>query len=108
MAIVSSSFDSLRSYLGSLTWGPFVKRSRSTVLGLLKRIEFGQLVVRDSDGSVITCGNPSVTDASPRSELRVTKEAFWVRVLLFADMVGDSILTMVTVLVRTLREQCES
>ena len=108
MAIVSSTFDSLRSYLGSLTWGPFVKRSRSTVLAMLKRIEFGQLVVRDSDGTLTICGNPGVKDASPRSELRVSKEAFWVRVLLFADMVGDPILSMAPVMVRRLREQCES
>ncbi len=91
MAIVARTFDSLRSYLGSFTWGPFVNLSRSTVLGLLSRIEVGQLVVRDSDGTVTICGQPGSEDASPRTELRVSKEAFWVRVMLFADMVGDLI-----------------
>ena len=92
MAIVSRSFDSLRSYLGSVTYGPFVKLSRSTVLGLLSRVEVGQLVIRDSDGTVKICGQPSIEDGSPHTELRVSKEAFWVRVMLFADMVGDLIL----------------
>lgn len=92
MAIVSRSFDSLRSYLGSVTWAPFVKLSRSTVLGLLSRVEVGQLVIRDSDGTVEICGQPSIEDGSPHTELRVSKEAFWVRVMLFADMVGDLIL----------------
>ena len=82
----------MRSYLGSFTWGPFVKLSRSTVLGLLSRIEVGQLVLRDSDGAVTMCGQSGIEAASPHTELRVLKEAFWVRVMLFADMVGDSII----------------
>ena len=94
MAIVARTFDSLRSYIGSSTWGPFVKLSRSTVLGLLSRIQVGQLVVRDSDGIVTICGQPGSKDASPCTELRVSKEAFWVRVMLFADMVGDLIFIM--------------
>ena len=108
MAIVSRTFDSLRSYLGSVTWGPCVKLSRSTVLGLLSRIEVGQLVIRDSDGTLTICGQPGVKDASPRTELRVSKEAFWVRVMLFADMVGDLTLTALAGLVRRLRDQCKS
>ena len=89
MAIVSRTFDSLRSYVGSITWGPLVELSRSTLLGLLSRIEVGQLVLRDSDGTVTICGQPGIKEASHRTELRVSKEAFWVRVVLFADMVGD-------------------
>lgn len=108
MAIVSRTFDSLRSYLGSFTWGPFVKLSRSTVLGLLSRIEVGQLVIRDHNGEVTVCGKPGIKDGSPRTELRVSKEAFWVRVMLFADMVGDLIFAMPTGLVRGLRDQCEN
>lgn len=106
MAIVSRTFDSLRSYVGSFTWDPFVKLSRSRVLGLLSRIQVGQLVVRDSDGMVTSCGQHGIKDGSPRTELRVLKEAFWVRVMLFADMVGDLIFTMAPV--RRLRDQCES
>ena len=88
MPILSRSLDTLRSYLTSFTWGPFVTLSRTTVLGLLSRIEVGQLVVTDSDGAVTICGNSGITDGAPRTELKVLKEAFWVRVLLFADMVG--------------------
>ena len=87
MAIVSRSFDSLRSYIGSLTWSPFVSVSRKTVLSLLGRIEIGQLVVKDIDGTVTICG-AGAKDGAPTTELRVLKEAFWVRVMLFADMVG--------------------
>ena len=107
MAIISRTFDSLRSYLGSFTWSPFVKLSRSTVLGLLSRIEVGQLVLRDSDGAVTICGKSGIEDASPHTELRVLKEAFWVRVMLFADMVGDPVVSMAAVLLHRLRGQCE-
>lgn len=108
MAIVYRTFDSLRSYVGAFTWGPFVKLSRSTVLGLLSRIEVGQLVVKDSDGTVTICGQPGIKDGSPRTELRISKEAFWVRVMLFADMVGDLILTLPADLVRRLHDLFES
>jgi len=88
MAILTRSLDSLRHSVASFTWGPFVQLSRSTVLGLLSRIEIGQLLVVHSNGTLTICGNPGVKDGSPRTELKVLKEAFWVRVMLFADMVG--------------------
>ncbi|KAL2050226.1 hypothetical protein ABVK25_009587 [Lepraria finkii] len=86
MAIVSRSFDSLRIYVSSFTWRPLVKLSRSTVLGLLGRIEIGQLVVNDCDGTGTIFGGSGDKDGSPQTELKVLKEAFWVRVMLFADM----------------------
>ncbi|KAL9127348.1 MAG: hypothetical protein Q9217_003762 [Psora testacea] len=86
MAILPWNFDSLRRYTGSFTWAPFVQISRSTVLGLLKRIEIEQLVVTDCDGAVTICGHTDGKDQVPRTELKVLKEAFWVRVFLFADM----------------------
>ncbi|MCJ1277571.1 hypothetical protein MMC21_005384 [Puttea exsequens] len=86
MALVARTFDALRSYAGSLTWGPFVKLSRSTVLALLSRIQNGQLFVRDCDGSVTICGERGAKNGSPRTELNVLNETFWVRVMLFADM----------------------
>ena len=87
MAIVSRTFDSLRNYVGSFTWGPFVTISRSTVLGLLGRIQVGQLVVEDCDGTTTICGQLGGRHGSPHTDLKVLKEAFWVRVMLFADMV---------------------
>lgn len=58
-------------------------------MGVLSRIETGQLVVTDCDGTVTVCGAPGGKDGAPRTELKVVKEAFWVRVLLFADMVRE-------------------
>lgn len=88
MAHPGYSFDILRTYAGSITWQPLVRFSRGIVLGLLRRIVVGQIVVRDSDGAVTICGAPEVKSGTPRSELRVLKETFWVRALLFADMVS--------------------
>lgn len=66
-----------------------MNNSRSAVLALLQRIEIGQLVITDSDGTVTICGKKDSEFGAPRTELNVLKEAFWVRVLLFADMVGS-------------------
>lgn len=88
MAVVSRSFGSLRTYVGSLTWGPLVRLSRGMVLGLLQRIELGRIVVTDSDGTVIVCGVAPTKAGWPQTEIKVLKETFWVRVLLFADMVS--------------------
>ena len=87
MAIVSRSFDSLRTYAGSVAWGPIVRFSRGVILGLLRRIEVGQILVYDSDGAVVVCGNAGEEGDGPKTELKVSKETFWVRALLFADMV---------------------
>lgn len=87
MAVLTRSFDSLRSYVASFTWAPFLTLSRSSILGLLQRIQVGQLLVTDCDGTVTVCGRPGIKDGSPRTELRVLKESFWIRVLLFTDMV---------------------
>jgi len=88
MAHLNHPFEILRTYAGSFTWQPLVRFSRGIVLSLLRRIAIGQIVVRDSDGAVTICGAPQVKDGTPRSELRVLKETFWVRALLFADMVS--------------------
>ena len=89
MAILSYPLDTFRSYAGSFAWQPFVRFSRSIVLNLLTRIDVGQILVTDSDGTRTVCGAPQAKDGTPRTELRILKEAFWVRVLLFADMVSD-------------------
>ena len=88
MAVLTTSLDTLTTYAGSLTWSPLVRFSRGAVLSLLRRIAIGQLVVIDTDGAVTLCGTPQIKDGSPRTELRVLRETFWVRVLLFADMVS--------------------
>lgn len=88
MELLNYPLDAFRTYAGSFTWQRLVRFSRNTVLNLLRRIATGQIVVRDSDGAVTICGAPQAKDGTPRSELRVLKETFWVRVLLFADMVS--------------------
>lgn len=87
MAIVTRSFDAARSYLGSFTWSPLVRLSRAAVLGLLGRVEIGHIAIIDHDGSETICGERWSKEGVPATELTVLKEAFWVRLLLFADMV---------------------
>ena len=65
-----------------------MKFSKNAVLSLLQKIEIGQLEVIDTDASVASCGN-AANEEAPRSQLKVLKDAFWVRVLLFADMVSQ-------------------
>ena len=60
------------------------------MLALLGRIQVGQLVVEDCDGTTTICGQLGKKDGSPHTKLKVLKEAFWVRVMLFADMVRQS------------------
>ena len=94
---LGKTFDALRSYTGSWTWGPLVNLSRNVVLNLLQRIEVGQIIVTDCNGTVTKCGGTKNVRVATKdgqtesnalvSELKVVTEAFWVRVLLFADMV---------------------
>lgn len=88
MAVVARSFDAARSYLGSISWSPLVRLSRAAVLNLLARVEIGHIAIVDSDGSETICGERWSKEGVPSTELRVLKEAFWVRLLLFADMVS--------------------
>lgn len=88
MAIFARSLDSLRTYAGSLTWAPFVAFSKTALLSQFSRIRVGQLVVTDENGLKTVCGSSEKKDGDPHTELLVAKEAFWVRVVLFADMVS--------------------
>ncbi|KAL9104064.1 MAG: hypothetical protein Q9163_000961 [Psora crenata] len=86
MAILFRPLDSMRHYVEGLTWAPYVQLSRTKVLALLQRMEIGRLVVTDCDGTVTICGDAAAGAEWSRTELTVLKEAFWVRILLFADM----------------------
>lgn len=92
MTFISHSFDIVRTYVGSATWGPLVRLSRGLVLGLLQRVEIGQLVVTDCNGAVFACGQTPAKGNWPKTEVKVLKETFWVRALLFADMVRANVL----------------
>ena len=89
---VSSSLaaltDLVRATAGSTTWAPVVNVSRRAVCMLLSRIEHGQLSIIDVDGGVIRFGD-GLGDSTKgkKVELRVQREAFWVRLFLFSDMV---------------------
>lgn len=48
------------------------------------------MVVTDCDGAVFVCGADQPHDVGPKAQLRVLKEIFWVRMLLFADMVRQN------------------
>lgn len=87
-SLFSSTLDSVRSLAGSIAWKPLVNVSRSGVLSLIQQIEVGKLTIHESDGTETRCGEVEVKDSSrPVTELKVLREAFWVRVALFADMV---------------------
>ena len=83
--------ETLRSYAGSWAWEPAVRLARAATLTLLTRINVGQLRVTDVDGQVTVCGSPNPVEGLPQTELLVHKDAFWVRLALFTDMVGGQI-----------------
>jgi hypothetical protein len=91
----SGPVQALSGYVASYGWGPLLSVSRSAVLSLLSRIQIGQLKVVDVDGKDLTYGQKQGVNGSseksvyslPNVELTVHKDVFWVRMLLFADMV---------------------
>ena len=91
MTVLPSSLrsyaTSARQYATSLTWAPLVQLSRTTILAIFSKIAVGQLKIIDADGRVTICGQLGTSVEGPQTELRVHKETFWVRMLLFADMV---------------------
>jgi cyclopropane-fatty-acyl-phospholipid synthase len=91
----SGPLQALSGYVASYGWGPLLSVSRSAVLSLLSRIQVGHLKVVDADGKESTYGQKQVVNGKaeksvyslPNVELTVHKDVFWVRMLLFADMV---------------------
>ena len=91
----SGPVQALSGYVASYGWGPLLSVSRSTVLSLLSRIQIGHLRVVDVDGKDSTYGQKQAVNGKseksvyslPDVELIVHKDVFWVRMLLFADMV---------------------
>ena len=97
-SLLSSALDTLRGYAGSTAWGPLVRLSRTAILSLLNGIEVGCLIIKERDGTETRCGGGKgshVCATPPRTELRVQREAFWLRLALFADMVRFATLTCV-------------
>jgi len=97
--------DLLRGALGGVTWGPGLSISKAAVTSMLSRIEFGQLIITDeTTGQITSYGQKIAKEHWKMSngingvngrkqaggvrkvELVIKKEAFWVRLFLFADM----------------------
>lgn len=89
MAIITplaSRFNALRSYASNAAWAPLVTLSRSAVVSVLTRMRRGRLEVVDTDGKETICGSTENRAGLPQTVLRVHNDAFWVRMMLFADM----------------------
>ena len=87
--LLTSALDTVRGYAGSIAWDPLVSRSRTAVLTLFRRLDVGLLMVREKDGTDTVCGRSSSPDGAmgPYTTLTIRREAFWIRLALFADMV---------------------
>lgn len=87
--LVTAVLDAARGLLGSTAWGPLVKISRTAVLSLLQQIENGQLTIIENGGTVTICGSLSTSSAhAPATTVQAKRDAFWLRLALFADMVS--------------------
>lgn len=79
----------LFQYAGSKAWGPLLSFSRSAILSVLQNITDGRLNVVDVDGKETLCGTQSSDPDALEASIVVHKDLFWVRLLLFADMVSS-------------------
>ncbi|KAI0102481.1 cyclopropane-fatty-acyl-phospholipid synthase [Nemania sp. FL0031] len=82
---IGTRLRGIRQYAGSMAWGPALRASKPYILALFRKIEIGQLTIVDGKYKTI-CGRATSNSSELRAELVVHKEAFWVRMLLFADM----------------------
>ena len=62
ITLLDNLYNRFTSNLTSRSWGPLVSLSRSTVVGLLKKLEVGQLEVRTASG-VWKFGDPTLIRA---------------------------------------------
>ena len=76
----------MRRYVGAVAWDPMLQLSKTTITSLFRQIERGQLALVDHKGRRSFYGKEGT---GPMVELQIHKEIFWLRVLLFADMVGS-------------------
>ena len=89
MDLLRSSVNLVKHYAGPVAWNPLVHLSRDAILAVFRRIEVGQLEITDCDGQITTCGAGQVEPGVTATAIVIHKETFWVRMLLFADMVGS-------------------
>jgi hypothetical protein len=89
LRLISSRFVAMREAAGGLAWSPLVATARSLCLGILRQTTVGSLEISDCDGQLHLCGEGE-DGRGPKVHLTVHKDTFWVRLALFADMVGSS------------------
>lgn len=89
--LILSPIAGLRRAVGSIAWEPSVAIARNYILSLLRQIEVGQLRILDTNSRTTVCGKSDPSAGEPQTELRIHNDAFWVRMLLFADMVGSTL-----------------
>lgn len=98
-------YNALVNTATAYTWPPLVALCRHAIISALSRIQTGQLVITDTSTNDVTIfgalepktDDPKLNVANGangiqnnkdlRAELRVVADVFWVRMLLFADMV---------------------
>lgn len=85
--LILSPVAGLRRTVASIAWEPSVTLARRYITSLLQQVETGQLRIIDSNGNVTICGKDEPPTGEPQTELIIHNDAFWVRMLLFADMV---------------------
>jgi cyclopropane-fatty-acyl-phospholipid synthase len=99
---LSRGAELARGAIGSLTWGPALAVAKPAVLSIFARIETGTFLLVDEPAGTryvygqklgskygdLSNGNhvPRRANAVPRVELVVKRDAFWMRLFLFADM----------------------
>jgi cyclopropane-fatty-acyl-phospholipid synthase len=81
---VAKGLDVLRSAAGSLTWGPVLSIAKPTVLSIFSQVQIGTLILVDKtqQREHVFGGQNGTLEV----RLVVRADAFWVRLLLFADM----------------------
>ena len=88
-SLVSFAFDQVRTYTGAIAWNPLVRASRKLILSLFSQIKVGRLIVVEKDGTHTVCGQNVEDTSTPLARMRVMRDAFWLRLALFADMVRN-------------------
>ncbi|KAF7560239.1 hypothetical protein G7046_g3901 [Stylonectria norvegica] len=99
---ISRGAEVVRESIGSLTWDPALALAKPAIQSVLSQIEIGTLLIVDEPGEKRyvygqklsakaeshndESGLPRRVDATPRVEIVVKHDAFWMRLFLFADM----------------------
>lgn len=95
---LTSSANALLAYSRVSPYPYLIGLSKTVIVSLFQKIEAGQLKITDVDGTITICGQDHVASSKidkgqetvydvPQLELVVHKDIFWLRMLLYADMV---------------------